>query len=495
MSVSSSIFIGVLGKGLTAAVALAGTMIVSRVLTPSEFGAFAVAMAVTGFLTALRNFGTSNYLVQARAVDRQVVGSAFAATGAISWSLGAAIFVYRADVARFFDAPQISAIMAVLALNFAISPFVMTATALVMRAQRFPELIRSEVVAGVLGIVVGVLLCVLGVGAISLAWGMTVQSVSLLWLLLLARPDGLTFIPSIKHARRVLHFGGWASGVTLLNQASNRLPELVLGRTADVSVAALYDRGAGLSRLIWDQVYAEVVRILLPAFAVEHRQNPQDATHYLRRVAFLTSVLTPMFLFLAVFAEQAILVLYGEQWTNAVGVSVLIALSGALIAPFVICEQLLIGTGAISRVFALKVIQAAVLAVGLVLVPWFGLDAAGFAVLLSSISYAITSQWITLRSLGCDAKSFAAAVERPLVVVLATYCGILLGYAWLESSLKQQPVMHLLAGGSIAAIAWLFTVKLMNLPAYEVVTRGIVLLWRLGHQPWLKWKGASGNPS
>jgi hypothetical protein len=55
--------------------------------------------------------------------------------------------------------------------------------------------------------------------------------------------------------------------------------------------------------------------------------------------------------------------------------------------------------------------------------------------------------------------------------------------------------MHLLAGGSIAAIAWLFTVKLMNLPAYEVVRWGIGLLWRVSHHPWLKWKGASGNPN
>jgi O-antigen/teichoic acid export membrane protein len=464
-------------------------MIVSRVLTPSEFGAFAIAMAVTGFLTALRNFGTSNYLVQVGVVDREVVGSAFAATGAVSWSLAAVIFFFREDVAGFFNTPEIASIMAVLALNFVISPLVMTTTALVMRAQRFPELIKSEVIAGVLGIAVGVLLCVLGVGAISLAWGMTLQSVSLLWLLLLARPAGLTFIPNIKHARRVLHFGGWASGVTLLNQVSNRLPELVLGRTADVAVAALYDRGAGLSRLIWDQIYAEVVRVLLPAFAEEHRANPQDARHYLRRVAFLTSVLTPMFLFLAVFAEQAIMVLYGRQWSGAVGVSVLLALSGALIAPFVICEQLLIGTGAISAVFKLKVVQAAVLAVGLVLVPWFGLEGAGVAVLLSAISYAISSQWITLRRLGCSMGSFAVALEGPLVVVLATYCGILLGHAWLGPSLEGQPVIHLLVGGSIGAVVWLSAVRLLNLPAYEVVKRGGNLLWRLGtHRPWSKWR-------
>jgi O-antigen/teichoic acid export membrane protein len=480
MSVSSSILIGISGKAMTAIVALAGTMVVSRLLTPSEFGAFAIAMAVTGFLTALRNFGTSNYLVQAPAVDRQVVGSAFAATGAISWSLAAAIFLFRTDLAQFFNAEEIAPIMAVLAVNFVISPFVMTTMALIMRAQRFPELIKSEVIAGVLGIVVGVLLCALGVGAISLAWGMTVQSVCLLWLLLRARPAGLTFTPNIKHARRVLHFGGWASGITLLNQVSNRLPELVLGRTADLAAAAMYDRGAGLSRLIWDQVYTEVVRVLLPAFAEEHRANPQDARHYLRRVAFLASVLIPMFLFLAVFAEQAIMVLYGEQWTSAAAVSVLLALGGAVSAPFVVCEQLLVGTGAIRAVFVLKAVQASVLGAGLLFVPWFGLEAAGFAGLVSAVSYVVVSQWITLRNLGSNLASLAAALDRPLVAVLVTYIGILLGYAWPVPSVENQPALHLLVGGSVTAIMWLFAVFLTDLPAYGVVKHGVCLLWRIG---------------
>jgi O-antigen/teichoic acid export membrane protein len=480
MSITSSIFIGVVGKGLSAVVALAGTMIVSRVLTPSEIGAFSIAMAVTGFLTALRNFGTSNYLVQASRINGEVVGSAFAATAAISWSLGAIVFLLRGSVADFFGSPEISSIMLLLALNFVLSPFVMTAAALMMRQHRFPELVRNEVIAGILGVITGVGICLMGLGPVSLALGMSVQSVSLLAMLVASKPAQLSYRPRIKYSASVLRFGGWASAITMLNQLTGRAPELVLGRVDNVATAALYDRGAALSRMVEEQVYAEVVRVLLPAFAEEYRARPGDPTSYLSRLGFALTVLTPILLFLAVFADSAIRMLYGDQWGEAVSIGVLVALASAVLLPFGVCEQLLIGMGALRTVVQIKAVQALLLVVGLLFVPLWGLNAAGAAVLFSTVGYVFVSQMMVLSKLRCDVARLAEALKKPLAAVSMTFASTVLGYNVSGFSAEHQPLLHLLVGMACAGSGWLLAVRLLKLPAYDVFRNGISFLWLMG---------------
>jgi O-antigen/teichoic acid export membrane protein len=478
MSILSSISVALLGKGLSAFVTLIGTMIIARLLTPNELGAFSIAMAVTAFLTALRNFGTSNYLVQASEIDQDVVGSAFTATALISWSLGTLLLLSRYSIANFFGAPEIAPIMALLALNFVVSPFVMTAAALMMREHRFPELVRSEVTAGILGVCASVGLCLMGASSISLALGMTVQSLTLLSILLYLRPKHFTCQPRTKYAPKVLRFGGWASGITLLNQVTSRAPEIVLGRSAGVATAALFDRGAALTRLVEDQVYAEVVRVLLPAFAEEHRARPGDPGHYLSRLGFAMSVLAPLLLFLAVFADSAIALLYGDQWGDAVAAGVLVAIAGAVLLPFAICEQMLIGIGAVRTVARIKAIQALILLAGLLFVPVWGLEAAGVAVLVSTIGYVIVSQAAVMQRLAFGVGQLAAALEKPLTAVLLTFVGTTIADHLSAYSPERQPFQHLLLGALCTGAAWVLAVKLLRLPAYGVLKKGTVMIVR-----------------
>ena len=58
------------------AIQLGAVVVLARLLTPVEFGTFAVASAVVTLATVLQDFGVGNYLVQERTLDRSKLETA-----------------------------------------------------------------------------------------------------------------------------------------------------------------------------------------------------------------------------------------------------------------------------------------------------------------------------------------------------------------------------------------------------------------------------------
>lgn len=466
MSVISNLSLSFGGKVLGAAMQLVGTMIIARLLTPEEFGAFAVSAAAAGLLTALRNFGTSDFLIQSRTVDAESIGSAFFVTAIISWSLALFLFSTRQAQAIFFGAPAVAVILAVLALNFLISPFIMTGTSLMVRDQDFKTIVVFELLCAAIGISMSVLLAFLGFGAISLAIGMTSNSIVMLALILLKPPHGLTYHPSIGRWTEILRFGGWASGITLLNQITGRSPEIVLGRTLGVASAAVYDKGAALSRLVWEQIFGQIVRVLLPSFAQVARNNGDLTVTYFRTVSVLCGLLTPLFVFFAFHAPPIIHILFGEQWAASAPIATWIAVAGAVLSPFAICEQLLIGSGAIRSVFVLKLIQTTAMLSALLVLVHFGLNVASTSFLFSSLVYVLASQKITIKHLKSDRFALFRALAPSLTIVLSTSVGGLLSTLLFGYDNTSRPFSHVAVGGALTTCAWLVTAAWIHHPVY-----------------------------
>ena len=69
-SVRRSIAFSVVERYASIAIGLVTTIILSRLLTPTDFGIFSIAMSFVMFADIFRDFGTGNYLLQARQAHR-----------------------------------------------------------------------------------------------------------------------------------------------------------------------------------------------------------------------------------------------------------------------------------------------------------------------------------------------------------------------------------------------------------------------------------------
>ena len=88
-SVRKSLAIAFIERYLLIALSLGSNMLLARLLTPEEIGLYSVNLVFIGIAHMLRDFGISNYVVQAPQLPRTEIRTAFG----ISLLLGSVLFL------------------------------------------------------------------------------------------------------------------------------------------------------------------------------------------------------------------------------------------------------------------------------------------------------------------------------------------------------------------------------------------------------------------
>jgi O-antigen/teichoic acid export membrane protein len=209
---------------------LVSTAILSRLLTPQEFGVYAAVIALTAVATACsQEFGGANYLIQKPNLSEEDIRAAFTVTFCMSALLGAVFFATRDWVASFYAEAGLRTGMAVFAAGFLLIPFSTTISAMLRREMAFDVLARCNLAAAFVSAAASIGLVASGWSFLGLLIGSVVGQAGAVVLLASARRDWRIFRPSLNGWRDVTGFGVYSSAVVIINVIYNSWPQLILG--------------------------------------------------------------------------------------------------------------------------------------------------------------------------------------------------------------------------------------------------------------------------
>src|ERR1700704_4356917 len=118
-AIHRSIFFSAVERYGSLLLLLFSTAVLSRLLTPGEFGIYAVINAVVAVITAsFQEFGGANYLIQKKILSEQNIRTAFTITFCISIIIGLALFICSDVLVWFFRQDGLKAGIVVSTLNF-----------------------------------------------------------------------------------------------------------------------------------------------------------------------------------------------------------------------------------------------------------------------------------------------------------------------------------------------------------------------------------------
>ena len=83
------------------AVQFLSTLILARLLSPSEIGIYSVGASVIMIAHTLRDFGTSSYVIQEPELTPSRLRTAFTLTVGVAWCLAMAIYLAAAPLGDF----------------------------------------------------------------------------------------------------------------------------------------------------------------------------------------------------------------------------------------------------------------------------------------------------------------------------------------------------------------------------------------------------------
>jgi O-antigen/teichoic acid export membrane protein len=456
---------------LGTALQLVSTVVLSRVLSPTEVGTFAVAAVFSALASNFRDFGIAEYLIQEKNLGERQIRAAFAVNIGVSWLMALLLFAGSGIAGGFYREDAVGSVMRIQALSFLLIPFGAINMAWFRREMNFKPMFVAGVLADVAGLLVAITLALQGVGASSLAWSSVAGVAATVAVSLWYRPPGFPRWPALQGLREVLSFGGFASGIYVLGQLGKGMPEMVIGRVQDVTAVGIYSRGSGLVQLFRQLVVRGIMPVCLPYFAQSVREEGSVNRAYTRGITILTAVGWTFLGFLAMAAQPAILLVYGDQWGAAVPLAQVLCMAAAVELVHYLAKEALLSHGEVRRASRLQLELQLVQLAGLLAGLPFGLIGACWGLLAGQLC----GLWLSQRALhgitGLRSGAVLTACRPSLLLAglaLLPQCAIWLMF---DPANARQELLSMLVGGVLTTLAWFGAMHRLQHPLWSEVSR------------------------
>jgi O-antigen/teichoic acid export membrane protein len=473
-----SIAFSVVERYASIAIGFVATIILSRLLTPKDFGIYSIAMSFVFLADIFRDFGTGNYLVQARQLTDQQLKTAFTALLATSTLCGLVLLLGTPAIVSLYGDARFWQLMPLFAFNLMLGPFSVPGMSLLRRNLAFDTLAGINLLGIAVNFVVVVGLTWLGYGVMSLAWATLAASVVRVATVWIVHPCFTIFRISLRGWKAPFEFGIVNTATAILNIACEYLPQLIIGRSLGLAAVGLFGRATSLCQLPDRLVISALNPVLLPALSRQTQAGVHLKPSYLLALSHMSALQWPILLCLALLAEPAVLILYGEQWKEVAPLVRIMALAALVMFPAFMTYPTAIALGRVRDTLWMNLLSLPPSMLLIFLASPFGLEAMAATQFISApIQVFIAIRFIG-RRIGVSWVEIARAVGRSAVVALcsAAVPALVVVLQGGFSFNTSHPILACAFAG--AAAGWLVGLILSGHPLLDELANGMKLVGR-----------------
>jgi O-antigen/teichoic acid export membrane protein len=433
---------------------LASTAILSRLLTPREFGIYAVVNAITAVTAAsFQEFGGANYLIQKPSLSDGDIRNAYTVTLCLSVLFAVALFALRDVAAWFFSEEGLAVGIAASALNFLISPFLITISTLLRRDMAFGTLACCNVAGGFITAAVSIALATLNYSFMAPIWGAIIGNAAVLALLIASRRDLRIFRPSFSGYRNVIGFGAYSSGTVIINVFYNLAPQLILARVLDFNAVGLYGRANNITQVFDKWVIQVLNPVILPAISAHKRAGGDLKRIYLKAIELIAVVQWPFLLFFALMADPIIWIWLGETWSEIVPLVRMLCIASLSLFAACLTYPVLVALGFVRDTLISSLISLPPSLFVIFVASFFGVRAVAACALMALPFQAIVALLFVGRRLTIKPADLIRATQKSGIVTGYSVGGTLVSMTIMEFS-SAGPVIGLISATICAAAGW-----------------------------------------
>ena len=323
------------GQLISTAVAFVGSVIIARLLTPSEYGLIGVALMFPGLLLGLLDFGVSEALIRFTPIDegKGYVSTAFLFKTATAFATSLVTFTLSDYMAQALSRPYVAPMIRILSI-YVLGEVVAGAVSQVLTgAGEYGKVGLLSMVRSSVRITASILLIVMGLGVYGSVWGFSIASaftlvISLIYVSKYLRGVGF----KAELLREVMKFSLPLYIPIILGLPLNQAVNIFLARYATNTELGNYSVASNLSIPlgIVGGAMATSIYSTLPLLA-----NREDKMREVIRksVIYTSIVVIPIAMGLVVFSEPLTYIIYGTQYSLApayLSLSVLTGLTAVL---------------------------------------------------------------------------------------------------------------------------------------------------------------------
>ncbi|MWV59058.1 lipopolysaccharide biosynthesis protein [Rathayibacter sp. VKM Ac-2754] len=443
------------------AIQLISTVVLARLLSPSDFGLLAAVTAIVGVADLVRDFGLTGAIIQSKKLSDAVWRSVLWLSVALGVAGTIVIAASAWLIAGLYQEEALIVLTLAVAPTLFLNSLCMPLQARVQKEMRFGLMAQIDVVSMLVGVVGSIIAALLGWGVWSLVvlqGGALVYRLIALWVA--ARPK---FGPP-RISREVIPLvttGGSIFGVQLLNYFARNVDNVLIGAQLGANALGQYSRAYSLFLLPLQQLNGPLGRVALPVLS-SLQDDGERYRRYVRGALLVIGYLTlPTFGVLAALSGPLVELLLGSQWSSSAVILSLLSIAGIAQGIGNVQGWIYISLGRVHRQLIYYVVtRPIVIASFFVGLWWNGVEGLALLYGLTTLALLVPGFWLAIRGTFLRGSDIIVPVLRPAIVV-----PFMFGAAWAVGEYTDLlPIVHLIVGGLASLVPLALA---MVLPVYR----------------------------
>lgn len=299
-------------------VTLIVSIVLARILTPSDFGTVSLIMVFTTILQVFVDSGLGTALIQKKDADDLDFSSVFYFNFAICLILYLGMFIASPFIAKFYKDISLTPIIRVISLTIVMSGVKGIQQSYVSRNMLFKKFFFATLGGTLFSAVLGIGMAYAGFGV----WAIVAQQLSntvidtlILWVTVDWRPKRMF---SWQRLKSLLSYGWKLLVSSLLDTIYNNLRNLIIGKIYTSSDLAYYNQGDKFPKVIVMNINASIDSVLLPSMSGEQENKERVKSMTRRAIKTSTYIMAPLMMGLLFCAEPIVRLLLTDKWLPCV---------------------------------------------------------------------------------------------------------------------------------------------------------------------------------
>jgi PST family polysaccharide transporter len=305
-------------------------VIFARLLSPDDFGLFALLMVFVSFLTMFTDMGTASALVHIKNPSHKLLSSVLFFNLLIGVLFCLSLTLLSPYISSFFNSPKLEPLLDLISINFIIMSLGVVQKVRYEKELDFKYLTLVESISIFIGVVSGIIFALFGFGVYSLVFQVlitSILSVTLLWIVSKWRP--LIYF-NVEDIKSIWKYTANLSGFNFINYFARNADNFLIGKFLTPYSLGLYSLAYNIMLYPIQNISRVLLRILFPAFSKIQDDNQKFKSAYLKTIFFISLISFPIMVGLMATSDVLVDVLFGDKWKNLSTILIILAPVGIM---------------------------------------------------------------------------------------------------------------------------------------------------------------------
>jgi O-antigen/teichoic acid export membrane protein len=357
----------------TQGIGLVVSIILARLLLPSEFGLIAMLGLFMGLAAILINSGLTSSLIRSENLDEEDYSTVFYFNLAVSCLLYVVFLLVAPLLASFYNQPVLTAVIRVYSITFIINAFSAIQITRLNKNMDFKTQLQVSIPSLVVGCSVGIAMAYYGFGVWSLVWSAIIQalvSTIQLWYMSKWMPLWVFNIEKFKYH---FHYGIKLMFSGILDIFFTNAYTIIIGKFFAPAQVGYYNRAESLQMFPVSAINSVIGKVTFPLFATIQNDEVRLKIVYKKIMQMVLFLVTPTLVLMAVLAEPLFRFLLTEKWLPAVPYFQILCFNGILYPIHSYNLQILIVKGRSDLFLKLEIVKKILIVVIILISFQFGI--------------------------------------------------------------------------------------------------------------------------